>query len=243
MKRNRKPSLTLWCVTMIDPATSWLEISEIPDKRADTIANIIEQTWLTRYPWPTQVNFDRGTEFMAEFAKMIKKDYGIKKKPITTRNPQANSIIERVHQTIGNIIRTVSRENVDDADPWSGVLAATMFALRATHHTTLQASPMQLVFGRDAILNVKFTANWQFIKEQKQKLIHKNNENENAKRIPYNYKVGDQVLVDEKPLSKYDSKYSGPFRVCAVNDNGTLKIKKNAYYDTINIHNVHPFHS
>jgi hypothetical protein len=30
-------------------------------------------------------------------------DYGVKKKPITTRNPQANAIVERVHQTIGNI--------------------------------------------------------------------------------------------------------------------------------------------
>lgn len=180
---------------------------------------------------------------MAEFAKMVREDYGVKKKPITTRNPQANSMIERAHQTIANIIRTVSRSDLDELDPWSGVLAATMFALRATHHTTLQASPMQLVFGRDAILNLKFTANWQLIKEKKQKLIHKNNQNENAKRIPYHYKVGDQVLVDEKPLSKYDSKYSGPFRVCAVNNNGTLKIKKHSYYDTINIRNVYPFHT
>jgi hypothetical protein len=28
----------------------------------------------------------------------------VKKKPITTRNPQANAIVERIHQTIGNII-------------------------------------------------------------------------------------------------------------------------------------------
>jgi len=242
MNRKGKPSLTLWCVTMIDPATNWVEIQEIPNKRADTIANIIEQTWFTRYPWPTQITFDRGTEFMAEFAKMVQEDYGIKTKPITTRNPQANSMVERVHQTIANIIRTVSQNDLDELDPWSGVLAATMFALRATHHTTLQASPMQLVFGRDAILNLKFSANWQLIKENKQKLIHKNNQNENSKRIPHEYKVGDQVLVDEKPLSKYDSKYSGPFRVCAINNNGTIKIKKNSYYDTINIRNVYPFH-
>jgi len=30
-----------------------------------------------------------------------------------------------------------------------------MFALRATYHGTLQTTPCQLVFGRDAILNVK----------------------------------------------------------------------------------------
>jgi hypothetical protein len=98
---------------------------------------------------------DRGTEFMAEFARMVKCDCGLKFKPVTTRNPQANAIIKRVHQTIGNIVGTFNVQAMDSKDPWTGTLAATVFAVRATCHTTLQASPMQLVFGRDAILNMK----------------------------------------------------------------------------------------
>eukprot|EP00957_Ditylum_brightwellii_P014626 1102328-Ditylum_brightwellii.AAC.1 len=43
---------------------------------------------------------------MAEFTEMIANDYGVKKKPITARNPQAHSIIVRIHQTIGNMIRS-----------------------------------------------------------------------------------------------------------------------------------------
>ncbi len=69
--------LRLWCQTMIDPATSWFEIKESKDKEAISIANLAEQTWLTRYPWPTELIFDRGTEFMGQFAKMIEEDYGI----------------------------------------------------------------------------------------------------------------------------------------------------------------------
>ena len=68
---------------MIDPATGWFEMKDIPDKRADTIANLVEQTWLTRYPWSTQIIFDRGNDFLAEFATMVIEDYDIKKKPIT----------------------------------------------------------------------------------------------------------------------------------------------------------------
>ena len=45
---------------------------------------------------------------MAEFTKMINEEYNIIKKPITKRNPQANSIVERVDITIGNILRTFS---------------------------------------------------------------------------------------------------------------------------------------
>ena len=69
IKRKKKKDLILWCVTMIDPATGWFEMQTLPSKRADVVANIVEQCWLARYPWPTQIifYFDRGGEFMAEF--------------------------------------------------------------------------------------------------------------------------------------------------------------------------------
>ena len=109
---------------------------------------------------------------------MIKEDYGIKSKIITTQNPQANAIVERIHQTIGNIIRTFElydNDGIDDDDPWSGILAAVMAAVRSTYSTTTQATPMQLVFGRDAIINTKFLADWNLIRQRNQNIIHQNN--------------------------------------------------------------------
>ena len=76
-----------------------------------------------------QLIYDRGSEFKAEVHEMIKKDYGIKAKPISTCNLQANAILERIHQTIGNMIRTFKvydNDGIDDDDPWSGILAAVM---------------------------------------------------------------------------------------------------------------------
>jgi len=35
---------------MIYPETGWFAMKKIPDKRADTIANLVEQTWFSRYP-------------------------------------------------------------------------------------------------------------------------------------------------------------------------------------------------
>ena len=60
---------------------------------------------------------------------------------------------------------------MDEQEPWSGILSAAMFALRSTYHTTLEATPMQLVFGRDAILPIIHQADWQHIKTKKQRLI------------------------------------------------------------------------
>jgi hypothetical protein len=131
----------------------------------------VEQVWLTRYPKPQVINFDRGSEFMAEFAEMITNNDGIVRKGSTACNPQSNAIIERVHQTIGNFLRTFPKEMLDQLNPWNGNLAATMFAVRATYHTTMQATPSQLFFVRDAILNTKFEEKWALIKQQKQKII------------------------------------------------------------------------
>ena len=91
---------------MIDPATGWFEIAKIQNKRANEVANVLEHTWLMRYPWPTEVRMDRGKEFAAKVAAALKNEYGIIRKIITTRNPQASSIIERIHQVVGNMIRT-----------------------------------------------------------------------------------------------------------------------------------------
>ena len=117
-------------------------MAQIPNKTAAEIADITEKTWFTHYPLPQRIVFYRGTKFMAEFSKMCHNDYGLKRKPTMTRNPQSNAITERIHQTIGNIIRTFDVSNIDNNYPWSGILAATMIAVRETYHTTLQASTM-----------------------------------------------------------------------------------------------------
>ena len=245
-KKKPKQPRVLWCVTMIDPATGWLDIKDIDNKTAATVANIVKQTWLSRYPWPRQITYDQGTEFMAEFGQMIKSDYKIKKKPITTRNPQANSVIERVHQTIGNMLKTFKLyeiEDWDESDPWSGILSAVMFGIRATYHTTTQASPMQLIYGRDAILNVKFNADWNYIKERKQHLIKYNNEKENSKRIPHVYQNGDKILLERVRATKHgERQYDGPYRVLRHSQrSGTVKIQKPKYTDKVNIRQVHPY--
>ena len=86
---------------------------------------------------------DRGNEFLAKFREMIINDYSIIDKPVTSRNPQASAILERVHQTIGNILHTFEVQNMvlDDKNPWDGTLAFILSVLRASVHTTMQCTP------------------------------------------------------------------------------------------------------
>ena len=210
----------------MDPATGWFEMKEIPNKEPMTMANTVELTWLTRHPRPEQVALDGGSEFMTSFREMMKNDCGIKRKPITVRNPQANATIERMHQTSGNGLRCLqmhNRDGLDESDPWSGALAAVMFALRAAHHTTAQAALMQLVFGRDALSNVQFKADWNSIEKQKQQKMNKNNRRENSKHLICKCQVGDEVLVQNSQKAKCKGDPCvPPHKITAVNNNGTV---------------------
>jgi hypothetical protein len=95
-------------------------------------------------------------------------NHGIKARPTSSQktiNPKENAIIERVHKVVDDMIRSFdlenNHENLEQEDtPFDYFLKSTSWAIRSTYHTTLQATPCQLVFGRDMIHNIAFTANW-----------------------------------------------------------------------------------
>ena len=74
---------------MIDTVTGWSEITQYNDKRVISIANLVETTWMSRYPVPMEITYDQGSEFIGhEFRKsLIEEEYGIIAKPSTSRNP------------------------------------------------------------------------------------------------------------------------------------------------------------
>jgi hypothetical protein len=113
-------------------------------------------------------------------------NYGIIAKPTNSHNPQANSIIEPVHKVVNEMLRSfdLDKETLEEDNPFDYFLQSTAWAIRSTYHTTLQATPCQLVFGRDMIHNIAFKANWNRIQKRKQDLIHKSNKKENRTATP-----------------------------------------------------------
>ncbi len=100
-------------LTTINPASSWFEMVELPldtwlqrktvngkelltankifNKTSDCIARLVNKTWLCRYPWCGYFIYNNGSEFKLHF-EYICKSYGIKHKPTTVKNLQANAI-------------------------------------------------------------------------------------------------------------------------------------------------------
>ena len=90
----------------MDPATGWIEIYSVLEARADLVAKQVELAWLIRYFLPHKIQVYICKELLPELKSMMANDYEILFSPFYIRNPQANAILERVHQTIGNIIRS-----------------------------------------------------------------------------------------------------------------------------------------
>ncbi len=75
--------------------------------------------------------------------------YGIKCKPTTVRNPQANAILERVHQVIGQMLRTAEIDMAKSVVPndVDVFIDNAAWAIRSAYHMVLKASPGAAIFG------------------------------------------------------------------------------------------------
>ena len=181
------------CLTMIDPASSWFEIVELPvedivltdknkkakeayfDKSSLMVSNLVNKCWFCRYPRCRNIIFDNGSEFKLHF-KHLCKEYGVKPKPTTIRNPQANAILERIHQVVMTMIRTSEIDMADSVAPSDidTILTYVSWAIRSTYHTVLKASPGAAIFGRDMLFDIPFIADWKKIGEHRQLLTDRN---------------------------------------------------------------------
>jgi hypothetical protein len=142
---------------MIDATTGWFDIVKATNMSAISIQNLFYNTWLARYPRPQFIVFNNGGKFKREFKRDFKQmceNFSIKAKPTTSHNPQANTIIEWVHKVVNNMLRSfdLEHQNLEGDNPFEYFLQSTAWAIRSTYHTTLQATPCQLVFGGDMIL-------------------------------------------------------------------------------------------
>jgi hypothetical protein len=145
------------------------------------------------------------------------------------KNPQANSILDCVHQVLGQMPCTAELDMAHSVTPddVNVFLDNVAWAICSTYHTVLKASPGAAIFGRDMLFDIPFVAEWHKIGKQRQSLTNRGNQCENAKRIDYDYKVRDKVLVINKGiLCKAESAYGRePWTIPTVHTNGTIRIQ------------------
>lgn len=220
-------------LTIIDMVTNLVELVRLENKTSAHVALQFENTWLSRYPKPLHCIHDQGGEFTGYAFQRLLQRMNIHSHPISVKNPQANSICERMHQTVGNSLRAMEAMN-----PPQGVesaiqmvdtaLANCLFALRSSFHSGLGSSPGSLAFNRDMILDIPLVADWLLIQQKRQALIDQRLIEANRKRFSHDYHIGDEVLKLVYNPTKLEPRAVGPYRIETVHANGTVTIRLDA---------------
>ena len=202
IKAKDKTIMDFMCLTMIDPATSWFEIVELPnkdityirdkdkeeikeviiDKSSACIARLFNKSWLSRYPRAVSIVYDNGSEFKL-FFENLHESFQLKHKPTTIKNPQANAILERIHQVVTNMMRTSSLDMQETCTPdmIDDFIANVGWAIRSTHHTVLGSTPGAAIFNRDMLFDIPYIADWSEIGKRRQQQVDRSNTIENKK--------------------------------------------------------------
>jgi hypothetical protein len=89
------------------------------------------------------------------------------RKPTTVKNPQANGILARVHQVLGQMLCIAELDMADSVTPddIDVFLDNATWAIRSTYHTVLKASPGAAIFRCNMLFDIPFVADWHKIGE------------------------------------------------------------------------------
>jgi hypothetical protein len=122
-------------------------------------------------------------------------------------------------------------------------LSDAPWAVCSTYHTVLKASPGAAIFGQDMLFDIPFIADWQKIKEYRQRLTDLSNARENKGRIDFDYEVGQKVLLwKEGILCNTESRWhKKPWLITTVHTNGTITVQRRKKVERMNIRRVKPF--
>ncbi len=118
-----------------------------------------------------------------------------------------------------------------------------VWAIRSTYHTVLKASPGAAIFGQDMLFDIPFVADWNKIGDYRQRQTDHSNTHKNSKRVDYDYKVGDKVLIRKDGiLRKAESIWrKEPWIITTIHTNRTIKIHCGTNSERITIRRVTPF--
>jgi hypothetical protein len=165
----------------------------------------------------------------------------------TTKNPQANAICERMHQSVGNSLRVLKQWNppagLNDAHALvDAALANAMYAMRASFHNGLKTTPGALAFHRNMVMYIPLMSDLMLIQQNRQQLIDHCLIESNRKRFSYDYQPNQEVLKLEYKPDKLTPCVTGLYWITSVYTNGTITIQLTPHTrQRISICNVKPF--
>ena len=220
-----------YIVTMLDVYSRYLIASPVRNHKASTVSKCLYESVVAYFGAPRSILSDRGAEFTGMVWESLTQMLGAKIKLTSPYYPQGNSVIERSHRTLSNMLRTMLLEK--RGRDWSSLLPSVMLYMNSMVQEKTGVSACEILFGNNPDLPsdisctpVTSLSNDRegYVKQLKraltdirQKLSQVLGQDKDQSKNPFS--VGDKVIIAILPhenTNKLMAKWKGPFLVTKI---------------------------
>ena len=136
-----------YIVTMMDVYSRYLIAPPVKNHRVSTVSRCLYESVVAYFGAPRSILSDRGAEFTGMVWESLTQLLGAKIKLIFPYSPQGNSVIERSHRTLSNMLRTILLEK--KGRDWSSLLPSVMLYMNCMIQEKTGVSACEILFGNN----------------------------------------------------------------------------------------------
>ena len=143
---------TKYIIAFVDWFSGWPKAFAVPDKTADTVAQLIIEEIYPRHGCALQIVSDNGAENVNRTVKETLARLKIDHVLTSVYHPQSNAKVERFHRTLHDIL---AKRIADNQQTWDLFLNQALAAIRFNVSESSKFSPFFLLYNRDVVLPVE----------------------------------------------------------------------------------------
>ena len=136
-----------YIVTMLDVYSRYLTATPVKNHTASTVSRCLYESVVAYFGAPRSILSDHGTEFTGMIWESLAQLLGAKIKLTSPYYPQGNSVIERSHRTLNNMLRTMLLER--KSEDWSTLLPSVMLYMNSMSQEKTGVSACEVLFGHN----------------------------------------------------------------------------------------------
>ena len=140
-----------YIIAIVDWYSGWPEAFSVPDKTAETVADLIIDKIFPRFGSCLQLVTDNGTENVNRIVKETLDRLKINHVLTSVYHPQSNAKVERFHRTLHDIL---AKKVADNQETWDLHLNQALAAIRFNVSESSKFSPFYLLYNRDVVLPI-----------------------------------------------------------------------------------------
>lgn len=137
----------LLCIT--DAFSKYSVVTDIPDKKAETVASAIYSKWFCVFGILAQIHSDGGKEFVNNLSDNFFKLLNIQHSKTSPAHPQCNAQVEVFNKFVQKFLASYVDASTLN---WEEFIPALSFAYNTSYHSTIATTPFELLFGMKPIL-------------------------------------------------------------------------------------------